>query len=218
MGRKGGAVQEGPPHSVTVASFAMDKTEVTNAEYADFVRETNHTPPSHWGGTAPLSGQEQWPVGNVAFQDAKDFAAWRSKRDGVTYRLPTEAEWEYAARGGDQENLYPWGNNWTSGIAATKDAGLATLKPVGTYSEGKARWGHLDMIGNVWEWTSSKSSYYPGSNLNTIPEHKDWVIIRGGSLASDPHGDKGISNAYRDWIEPTTKNDLLGFRLVREGS
>ena len=218
MGRSDGAVQEKPPHSVTVGSFAMDKTEVTNGEYADFVRETNRTAPSHWGGNTPIAGQEQWPVGNVSFEDANAFAAWRSKRDGVTYRLPTEEEWEYAARGGDQGNLYPWGNSWIKGRTATKDAGLVTLKPVGTYPEGKARWGQLDMIGNVWEWTSSKSSYYPGSNLTTIPAHKNWVIIRGGSLASDPSGDKAISNAYRDWIEPTTKNDLLGFRLVREGS
>lgn len=220
MGRADGPStgQEAPPHSVTVESFAMDKIEVTNSEYADFVSEMNHPPPSHWGGKSPIGGQEQMPVVNVSLEDAKAFAAWRSKRDGVKYRLPTEEEWEYAARGGDQENLYPWGNSWISGRAATKDAGLATLKPVGSYPEGKARWGQLDMIGNVWEWTSSKSSYYPGSDLLVKPEQKNWYVIRGGSLASDPQGVKPITNAYRDWIQPTTKNDLLGFRLVREGS
>ena len=218
MGRAGGPVQEGPPHAVTVASFAMDKTEVTNAEYAEFVGETNHAPPNHWSGSSPISGQEQTPVGNVSLEDAKAFAAWRSKRDGVKYRLPTEEEWEYAARGGDEGNLYPWGNSWIAGRTATKDASLATLKPVGSFPEGKARWGHLDMIGNVWEWTSSKSSYYNGNNITVIPAHKNWSIIRGGSLASDPRGDKAISNVYRDWIEPTTKNDLLGFRLARDGS
>jgi formylglycine-generating enzyme required for sulfatase activity len=196
----------------------MDKTEVTNAEYTDFVRETNHTPPSHWGGNTPISGQEQMPVGNVSLEDAKAFAEWRSKRDGVKYRLPTEEEWEYAARGGDQGNLYPWGNSWLAGKAAIKDAGLATLKPVGSYPEGKARWGHLDMIGNVWEWTSSKPSYYPGNELAVKPDHRNRAIMRGGSLASDHAGDKPISNVFRDWIEPTTKSDLLGFRLVREGS
>ena len=220
MGRADGPAtgQEGPPHSVTVASFALDKIEVTNSEYADFVRETNHKPPSHWGGKSPIGGQEQMPVVNVSLEDARAFAAWRSKRDGVKYRLPTEEEWEYAARGGDQGNLYPWGNDWISGRAATKDAGLATLKPVGSYPEGKTRWGQLDMIGNVWEWTSSKSSYYPGSDLSVKPEQKSWSVIRGGSLASDPRGAKAITNAYRDWIDPTTENDLLGFRLVREGS
>jgi formylglycine-generating enzyme required for sulfatase activity len=74
------------------------------------------------------------------------------------------------------------------------------------------------MIGNVWEWTSSKPSYYPGNDLTVKPVQQNWEIIRGGSLASDPQGDKPITAAYRDWIDPTTKNELLGFRLVREGS
>lgn len=217
MGRAGGLVQEGPPHSVNVAAFAMDKTEVTNAEYAEFVAATNHISPSHWVGGKPITGQEQWPVTNVSRDDAVAFAEWRSKRDKVTYRLPTEEEWEYAARGGSEGNLYPWGKSWGGNRAAVKDAGLPTVKPVGSYPEGKARWGHLDMIGNVWEWTSSKPSYYPGNDLTVKPAHQNWAIIRGGSLASDTKGDKPISNAYRDWIEPTTKNDLLGFRLVREG-
>ena len=218
MGRAGGLVQEGPPHAVTVASFAMDKTEVTNAAYAVFLHETNHTPPSHWGGNSPISGQEQMPVDNVSLEDANAFAAWRSKQDGMNYRLPTEEEWEYAARGGDQGNLYPWGNNWAGGRTATKDAGLASPKSVGSYPYGKARWGHLDMIGNVWEWTSSKASYYPGSNENVSPAHANWSIIRGGSVLSDPQGVKPINNAFRDWIAPTTKDGLLGFRLLRDGS
>ena len=216
MGRTGGPVQEGPPHPVTVASFAMDNTEVTNAEYADFVRDTGYAPPNHWGGNSPVGHQEHLPVVNVSIEDAKAFAAWRSKRDGVTYRLPTEEEWEYAARGGEQGNLYPWGNSWIAGRAATRDAGLASLKPVGSYPDGKARWGHLDMIGNVWEWTSSKPSFYQGSDLTVPPAQENWSIIRGGSLKSDPLGEKAITNAYRDWIEPTIKNELLGFRLVRE--
>jgi serine/threonine-protein kinase len=217
MGRAGGPVQEGPPHSVTVAAFAMDKTEVTNAEYADFVRETNHAPPSHWSGGKPSSDQELLPVTNVSLDDAKAFAAWRSKRDGAKYRLPTEEEWEYAARGGDQGNLYPWGQNWMSGRSATKDTGLTTPKPVGSYPDGKARWGQVDMIGNVWEWTSSKAFYYPGSNLTVQPAQQTWEVIRGGSVLSDTSGQKAISAAYRDWIAPNTRNDLLGFRLVREG-
>ena len=217
MGRADGPIQESPPHTVTVAPFSMDKTEVTNAEYADFVRDTNRTPPSNWGGSKPIAGREQGPVGNVSLADAIAFAAWRSKRDGVTYGLPTEEEWEYAARGGDQGNLYPWGNTWIDGRAATKDAGLATLKPVGSYPEGKARWGHMDMIGNVWEWTSSKSSFYPDNPSIVKPIHANWSIIRGGSMASDPRGAKAITNAYRDWIDPATKDELLGFRLVRQG-
>ncbi len=219
MGRTGSPVQEAPPHSVAVHAFLMDNTEVTNAEYAEFVREMKYAPPSHWGGNKPLPGQEQWPVTNVSVGDANAFAAWRSKRDGVTYRLPTEEEWEYAARNGEQDNLYPWGNSYISGRAATRDAGLEILKPVGSYPDGKNRWGVMDLIGNVWEWTSSKAYYYPGSDQRIRPAQQNWVIIRGGSLASDPlSSDKPITAAFRDWIDPMTKNDLLGFRLVREGS
>ena len=81
----------------------MDRTEVSNTEYAEFVNETNHAAPGHWAGNKPPFGQELWPVVNVSFDDATAFAAWRSKRDGVTYRLPTEQEWEYAARNGEPE-------------------------------------------------------------------------------------------------------------------
>jgi serine/threonine protein kinase/formylglycine-generating enzyme required for sulfatase activity len=218
IGRAGGLQQEAPPHSVTVASFLMDKTEVTNAEYALFVNEAKYPAPSHWSGGKPIGGQEQWPVTNVSVEDAKAFAAWRSKRDGVTYRLPTEEEWEYAARNGDQGNLYPWGNAWAQKRAAMKDSGDVTLRPVGSYPDGKNRWGVVDLIGNVWEWTSSKASYYPGGALQILPDHKDWMVIRGGSLVSEPRGEKAVTGAYRDWIAPTTKNEYLGFRLVRGGS
>jgi formylglycine-generating enzyme required for sulfatase activity len=216
MGRAGGLVQEVPQHSVTVASFAMDKTEVTNAEYAEFVAATNRKPPVDWDGNKPAAGQEQLPVTNVSLDDAKAYAIWLSKRDGVTYRLPTEEEWEYAARGGDKENLYPWGQSWIDGRSATKDADLKQPKPVGSYPDGKARWEQLDMIGNVWEWTSSKAYYYPGSNLIVKPEQQNWAIIRGGSILSETHGEKAITATHRDWIDPTTKNEVLGFRLVRE--
>ena len=110
MGRRNGPLQETPPHAVTVQPFLMDTTEVTNTEYADFVREMNYTAPSHWAGNKPPFGQELWPVVNVSFDDAIAFAAWRSKRDGVAYRLPTEQEWEYAARNGERGDLYPWGS------------------------------------------------------------------------------------------------------------
>jgi len=83
MGRKTGPPQETPPHPVTVPPFQMDKTEVSNTEYADFVRDTNHQAPSHWIGNKPPFGQENWPVVNVTFEDATAFAAWRSKRDAV---------------------------------------------------------------------------------------------------------------------------------------
>jgi serine/threonine-protein kinase len=205
-----------PAHPVTVAPFMMDKTEVTNAEYAVFVRETNHAAPVNWGGPKPPFGQELWPVVNVSFDDANSFAAWRSKRDGVQYRLPTEAEWEYAARNGDKSDLYPWGQNWDEKSAVLKEA---TPSPVGSRPTGRNRWGVSDLIGNVWEWTSSKVSVYPGNPATVPTAMVDLVTIKGGCYVSDPaNPDKPVSSAMRDFIPATTRTTLLGFRLVRSGS
>jgi eukaryotic-like serine/threonine-protein kinase len=215
MGRSDGPQQEAPAHSVTVSDFSMDKTEVTNAEYAEFVNETKRTPPGYWpGGKVPVQ-QEQWPVNSVSLDDAKAFAAWRSKRDGVTYRLPTEEEWEYAARNGDQANLYPWGNSWANDSAVVK---VASPQAVGSFPNGKNRWGVVDLIGNVWEWTSSKITNYPGGRLTIPDQYKDAYVMRGGSYLSEPSGERAITATFRDWVPASTKHPALGFRLVRAGS
>ncbi|HEY8410459.1 MAG TPA: bifunctional serine/threonine-protein kinase/formylglycine-generating enzyme family protein [Pyrinomonadaceae bacterium] len=215
MGRSTGPPQETPAHPVLVQPFQMDRTEVTNSEYADFVRETNHAPPSHWGATKAPFGQEQWPVVNVSFNDANAFAAWRSKRDRVTYRLPAEEEWEYAARNGERADLYPWGPDWKENVAVLKEA---TPAPVGSRAEGRNRWGVADLIGNVWEWTASKAAVYPGNSAEVPKQVQDWIAIRGGCYVSDPgRSDKPVTACMRDFVPPSTKNTLLGFRLVRSG-
>jgi serine/threonine-protein kinase len=216
MGRSGGSPQERPAHPVQVQTFFMDKTEVTNSEYAQFVRATNHPAPDYWSGNKPPFGQELWPVVNVSLDEAKQFAVWRSQRDGAAYRLPTEEEWEYAARNGAQSDLYPWGKTWKDGNAILKEA---TPSPVGSRAGGNNRWGVSDLIGNVWEWTSSKVSVYPG-NTTVIPEKtRDLVTIRGGCYVSDPtKAETPITSAMREFIPATTKTPLLGFRLVRSGN
>jgi formylglycine-generating enzyme required for sulfatase activity len=214
MGREGGATQEGPVrHNVPVGDFVMDKTEVTNQEYADFVRETGHEPPSHWKGPQPADDIKLLPVVFVSYRDAVEFALWRSKRDGVKYSLPTEEEWEYAAKGGDQNNFYPWGNDWVTGYAGTKDSGATQPKPVGSYPQDKTRWGVLDMAGNVYEWTSSRASLYPGSDAQIDPSHKNWVVVRGGAYVTD-HRQKPPTT-WRDWFDPSRREAVIGFRLVR---
>ena len=215
MGRNSGPPEETPAHPVDVPTFQMDRTEVTNTEYADFVREMKHAPPSHWAGDKPPFGQELWPVVNVTYNDALAFAAWRSKRDGASYRLPTEEEWEFAARNGAQADLYPWGTAWVENAAVVKEAAPA---PVGSHPEGKNRWGIMDLVGNVWEWTSSKTSVYPGNSRVVPAEFRDWVTIRGGCYVSDPARlDKPVTALMRDFVPASTKNTLLGFRLVRSG-
>jgi serine/threonine-protein kinase len=214
MGRNSGPRQETPAHPVTVQPFHMDRTEVSNTEYGEFVKETNHAPPGHWVGTRAPFGQELWPVVNVSFEDANAFAEWRSKRDKVTYRLPTEEEWEYAARNGERSDLYPWGPEWKDDVAVLRDAAPA---PVGSRPDGKNRWGVFDLIGNVWEWTSSRASVYPGNTAVVPRTMQDWVTIRGGCYVSDPAKSDAppVSSCLREFVPPSTKTTLLGFRLVR---
>lgn len=214
MGRNDGPPQERPQHEVTVPAFFMDRTEVTNEEYAAYVRDMQVEPPAHWVRGKPLPLQEKWPVVNVSPRDAEAFAAWRSKRDGVTYRLPTEEEWEFAARSGGDFKLYPWGDSWEDRRAVVKEA---DAKPVGSFPEGANRWGVVDLIGNVWEWTSSKASLYPGSRVGEIPAAtRDWVVARGGSYSSDPKDRQiPISATYRDWYDMEFRQPNYGFRLVR---
>jgi serine/threonine protein kinase len=213
MGRRNGPPWETPAHAVTVPQFLMDRTEVNNTEYAEFVQETKHVAPGHWAGTKPPFGQELWPVVNVSFDDATAFAAWRSKRDGVSYRLPTEQEWEYAARNGEQGDLYPWGPDWQDNVAVLKET---TPAPVGSRPAGKNKWGVVDLIGNVWEWTSSKVSAYPGNAVVIDRSTQDWVTIRGGCYVSNPaKSDAPVTSCLREFVPPSMKTTLLGFRLVR---
>ncbi|CAN5842014.1 hypothetical protein BH18ACI4_BH18ACI4_10380 [soil metagenome] len=214
MGRNDGTPQERPQHPVTVQTFLMDRGEVTNEEYSEFVVDRNYETPSHWLRGKPLPLQEKWPVVNVSPRDAEAFAGWRSSRDGVAYRLPTEEEWEYAARSGGIYKLYPWGDRWEDGRAVVKEA---DAKPVGSFPDGANRWGVVDLIGNVWEWTSSKASLYEGNTAGQIPTAtREWIVARGGAYKSDPNDRRSpISATYRDWFDPTFRDPSLGFRLVR---
>jgi formylglycine-generating enzyme required for sulfatase activity len=203
-----------PAHEVTVGPFAIDRTKVTNAEYAEFVKETRHKPPPDiWDGARPRPGEERLPVSNVTYEDATAFAAWRSKRDGVTYRLPTEEEWEFAARGGDSTRLYPWGAEWMQGYANLSGAGPA---PVGSFPLGRTPQGVDDMIGNVWEWTSSKASMYKGNDRTALGDQdRGKIVARGGSYESRPDGDEPITVTARRWVPRNFRHPVLGFRLVR---
>lgn len=213
MGRDDGRPQEGPAHSATVKAFSIDRTEVTNAEYAAFVHATNHAPPSYWVGSKPPAQLERLPVVDISYQDAEAFAAWRSKRDGVTYRLPTEEEWEYAARGVNGY-LYPWGKTWVDNYA---NVNSDSPKAVGSYPEGASSWGALDMVGNVIEWTSSRASIYPGNKEMRIDaDKKDWIVVRGSSyMARDP---LDMATTMRQSLPASNKHPFVGFRLVRDGS
>jgi formylglycine-generating enzyme required for sulfatase activity len=129
--------------------------------------------------------------------------------------LPTEEEWEFAARGGDSTNLYPWGREWIEGHA---NVGSESPKPVGSYGAAASHTEALDMIGNVWEWTSSTASVYPGNTkLRIPPKDQGQIVVRGGSYQSKAHGEGAITATSRQWVPRSKKDPTLGFRLVRQG-
>ncbi|MCS6873327.1 MAG: SUMF1/EgtB/PvdO family nonheme iron enzyme [Pyrinomonadaceae bacterium] len=211
MGRNDGDVREKPEFRVTVKDFWLEKTEVTNKEYEQFIKETNHPAPPHWISGKPPVGEEMLPVVYVNMDDIQAFIKWRSKRDGVNYRLPTEEEWEYAARNGSENNLYPWGDRWEQNKAVVE---TNKPRPVGSMPEGANKWGVLDLIGNVWEWTSSKIKPYPGSPA--VFDKPNAFVIRGGCFISKSSGNRAITSTTRGDVEATRKDGLLGFRLARD--
>jgi len=213
MGRDDGDLKERPANNVDVGRFWMDKTEVTNGEYLEFVTETGYAPPKHWVNGKPLEGTEMVPVRYVALDDTEAFAKWRSKRDGFKYRLPTEQEWEYAARNGGKNTLYPWGNEWIDGVSIM---GVTDSEPsdVGSKPQGKNEWGVVDLIGNVWEWTSSELKPYPGSNVVVEKKPGKRIVVRGGSAHEDPAKLK-ITSTFRVDVSADQKEKTIGFRLIR---
>jgi formylglycine-generating enzyme required for sulfatase activity len=129
--------------------------------------------------------------------------------------LPTEEEWEYAARNGAQADLYPWGPNWQENAAVLKEASPAA---VGSRPEGRNRWGVVDLIGNVWEWTSTKPYAYPGNNSVLMSDVQDYIAVRGGCYVSDPRDSAHpVTACMRTFLKRPTKMPLVGFRLVRSG-
>lgn len=202
MGLNDGDEYETPAHTVTVRPFFIDRTEVTNEQYQQFVSETGHRAPSHWRGGKFLPAEAKMPVINVSWDDAEDYAKWTGKR------LPTETEWEFAARGPDSK-LYPWGNNWNAANANAGREANGAITKVGSFPGGASPFGVMDMCGNVWEWTSSSLVSYADENKEIAPGK----VIRGG--AYDTPG-KRATATYRGVLPPDRLRDKTGFRLARD--
>ncbi|HEU4833103.1 MAG TPA: bifunctional serine/threonine-protein kinase/formylglycine-generating enzyme family protein [Pyrinomonadaceae bacterium] len=223
MGSNSSGDEQRGEHTVTVPSFYLDKYEVTNAEYAEFIKETRRQAPAiepgtekgywvPWNGSDPPPGRERWPVTNVSPKDVEAFAAWLSKRDAVVYRLPTEEEWEFAARNGSKNSLFPWGNSWEEGRANINRK--RTPVDVGSFPQGQTQSGVQDMIGNVWEWTSSKARYYDNSRVKSAAVNA--LVQRGGSFFE--RIDEEFHDATdRSWLDnEKSKFPTIGFRLARD--
>ena len=203
MGFSQGDPDELPVHDVAVDSFYMDVHEVTNAEYKVFADSTKHPLPPFWH---PEFDKPNEPVIGVSWYDAQAYAAWSGKR------LPTEAELEYAARGGKKSAIYPWGDVPDAGAANFKSYGILPVKsfPANAY-------GLYDMAGNVWEWCSDwyGVDFYavsPAANV-TGPIEGELKVLRGGAWYCGP---EEIRVANRFYATPDGRSFIVGFRCVRD--
>jgi len=201
-----------PVHKVKVDSFYMDKYEVTNKDYLKFCQETGHTLPEFWNTDVFKSGENylNYPVVGVNFSDAKKYAEWAGKR------LPTEAEWEFAARGGLEGKDFPNGDVWTKEKAKQDSKGWKNLiEAVG--NDEPNGYGLYDMGGNVWEWVEDRHSetYYEESEYDNPkgPAKGSNRVIRGGSWHSGKMCKKVF---YRKGLISNWCDFAVGFRCVKE--
>jgi formylglycine-generating enzyme required for sulfatase activity len=225
MGSSDGDADEKPVHQVELGEYYIDKYEVTNRQYKQFCDATGRSYPEDPSYFTSMSGYfrnyPDYPVVNVSWNDAAAYCTWAGKR------LPTEAEWEKAARGTDSRK-YPWGNgepdaggfyraNWGEGSdrSVWKRDGYEYSSPVGSYERGASPCGCLDMAGNVWEWCSDwyDGSYYgrsPRSNPNG-PSSGSYRVSRGGSW---DNGAWYLRCSDRVGDEPSYRGVVLGFRCA----
>jgi formylglycine-generating enzyme required for sulfatase activity len=227
--------EESPQHTLTVPAFALARVPVTNALYSAFVASTDRRPPLHWRGQQPPVAIADHPVVDVTWVDAQAFCAWLSTvvTDSVPvtvsasgtnnsepppfvalpkFRLPTEAEWEHAARGSDGRT-FPWGDEFDEHRANTKESGIAATSSVGSYPAGASPYGVLNMAGNVWELTATLDALYPYNAADGREEltAEGRRIARGGCYAN-PQGFARCACRFR--FPPTLANQFLGFRLA----
>lgn len=216
---RGGLLRPGQP-MLRLDDFEMAVHPVTNAEYRAFVEETGYPAPLHWERGRPPAGYENHPVIFVNRSDAWAYARWLSRKENRTYRLPTAAEFEYAARAGSPEARYPWGDASPDDSRANYDARgdrnfaewRKYLKPVKSYPPNA--WGLFDMAGNVWQMVDT----YPDPAIAQFkyrietPETEEGAIA-GGSWA---RGEYYLRCGVRGGASAGIRHPDLGFRLVRE--
>ncbi len=182
MGSEDGPDDERPAGKIFVPEFHIGVYPVTNTEYAEFVNATRRRPPQHWkDGTIPERLHDH-PVVNVSWHDAAAYCKWRSDQSGQAYRLPTEAEWEKAARGTDGRT-WPWGNEFDPARCNTLEGGGRGTTSVTQFPTGRSPYGCYDMAGNVWEWTSTLYKPYPykPDDGREDPNAEGPRVLRGGS-------------------------------------
>ncbi len=247
MGSNSGLPQESPVHKVTVKPFFIDKTPVTVAQFRQFIESTNFkteaekfgdsgvynfnthnwelVPGATWKkpfGPSGPDAEDNHPVTHVSWNDAIVYAKWAGKR------LPSEAEWEYAARSGkNTNNKFSWGNmvsengkyfanTWQGTLETPKtEDGYLYTSPVGAFGENET--GLTDMGGNVWQWCADIYKAYPGSNA-PIQENPDSRVLRSGSFFYDQYGEDSFSVSGRTGNSVETSLFNTGFRCAKDAA
>ena len=203
--------RELPVHTVQLDAFYMDVHEVTVGQFKQFVEQSGYNYGGNWDSVAKYSPGDDYPMGYVSWNDATAYAEWVGKR------LPTEAEWEYAARGGLVGKRYPWGNEISHDYANYKGTDgkdkWDKCSPVGSFAANG--YGLYDMAGNVYEWCQERfgSDYYNNSPTKNPPgpDTGEYRVSRGGSWNSNAYY---LRVAYRNDYLPTSGVYFIGFRCV----
>ncbi len=192
--------------------FQISKYPITNAQYGLFIESTNHYSPAHWQGTIPPLSLLNHPVVNISLIDAMSYCSWLSQQTGFKFTLPTEVEWEKAARGDADNRRYVWGDEWQSSACNTSELNIGDTTDVTLFEHvNMSPFGVVDILGNVWEWTQSYYRYRPGSNHESVRYGVTYNVVRGGSW----HNDQTLARiSCRGRYIPGIKRLYLGFRIV----
>lgn len=209
-------IDEYPQHSLYLPDYYMAKTPVTKAQYAAFVQATGYRQPTRWENGQPPADKQDHPVVHVSWDDAVAYCRWFSRSTGLVYRLPTEAEWEKAARGTDGR-IYPWGNQWDGSRCNTPESVLNHTTPVGAYPNGASPYGLLDMVGNVWEWCATKRGKPYPYDVGEAEWREEYLredgrrALRCGSF----YDYRSYARCASRWFDPYWVRDRhIGFRVV----
>lgn len=210
FGNDKGQPNEGPVQTIELPAYKIDHFEVTNDDFAMFANATGYQTEAEKNGAkktwrSDTEGKGNHPVVRVTWNDAQAFCQWLGKR------LPTEQEWEKAARG-DKGNLFPWGNTFDASKANLKASGIRGTVAVGSFPAGASAYGVEDMAGNVWEWTADPYLAYPSSTYKDKFYSDQLRVSRGGGWFDEEQQARSTS---RNAAAPTSANDDLGFRCVK---
>ncbi|WKZ32279.1 MAG: formylglycine-generating enzyme family protein [Thermodesulfobacteriota bacterium] len=200
-----------PEHKVRLDSFYIDRYEVTNKRFKRFVDATGRSHPDHWKDGRIPDGKEDHPVVYVSWADADAFCKWEGKR------LPTEQEWEKAARGTDGRT-FPWGDKFDRNKGNTPQYGNEDTLPVGSFEDGKSPYGVYDMAGNAFEWTDSWFKPHPGNTHEDENYGEIYKVLKGGSWYDCTYYKCGISAPVfnRIFFHTLTRNNNFGFRCAKD--